>query len=101
MCIRDRVGVADLFGIALTVEGIDLGKGTDRSQRVTFSAALTKQRDRVIGEYRVVQTRKVNRLQQWRLIQARPGANPFDAFYQDQADDKPHKDEAGDDTWTR
>jgi len=99
-----EVGVADLFSIALTVEGIDLGKGSERSQRATFGKALSQQRDRVIGEYRIVQTRKVQRLQRWRLIQARPGGNPFEAFYaaQDPGQDEGLPDvEEEYDPWTQ
>ncbi len=88
-----EVGVADLFGLAQNVEGFDFGKGSERSQRTSFGMALNQQRDRVIGDCRLVQIRTVRRLKQWRLIKSRPGGNPFDAFRPDS--------EPGDDQWTR
>jgi 5S rRNA maturation endonuclease (ribonuclease M5) len=91
-----EVGVADLFGMAQNVEGFDFGAGSERSQRITFGRQLGQQRDRVIGDCRIVQTRTLQRAKQWRLIKARPGGNPFDVFHAPQ-----HGAEAGDDPWTR
>jgi hypothetical protein len=90
-----EVGVADLFGIAQNVEGFDFGKGSERSQRITFGRQLGQQRDRVIGDCRIVQTRTVQRAKQWRLIKSRPGGNPFDAF-----PDAGTSHETGGDRWT-
>ncbi len=81
-----EVGVADLFDLATSVDGFDFGKGSERSQKTAFGTALNKQRDRVIGEYRVVNTRTVRRLKRWRLIRARPTDNPFTAFYEPSGD---------------
>lgn len=95
-----EVGVADLFGIAQNVEGFDFGKGSERSQRITFGRQLGQQRDRVIGDSRLVQTRTVQRLKQWRLIKARPGGNPFDVFHANgQSSESTHT--AGADRWTQ
>ncbi|MGI8406418.1 MAG: hypothetical protein ACR2OE_16935 [Thermomicrobiales bacterium] len=92
---ESEVGVADLFKVAEGVEGFDFGKGSERAQRITFGRKLGQQRDRVIGDCRVVQTRTVQRVKRWRLIKSRPGGNPFDAFH-----GNPNH-QAGDDPWTR
>jgi hypothetical protein len=83
-----EVGVADLFHLALTVDGLDLGKGNERAQKTSFGVQLNKHRDQVIGEYRIAFTREVQRVKRWRLIRARPGENPFDAFYSDPEGDE-------------
>jgi hypothetical protein len=88
-----EVGVADLFGLAQSVEGFDFGQGSDRAQRITFGRQLGNQRDRVIGDCRVTQTRMVKRIKRWRIIKARPGGNPFDVFHEPEPGN-----EAGDDS---
>lgn len=88
---EQEVGVGDLFSLALTVDAFDFGTGSERAQKTAFGIALKKQRDRVIGDYRIVPTRTVQRVQRWRLIRSRPGENPFSAFY---ADDAPEGEEA-------
>ena len=102
---EDEVAVAALFKVALTIDGIDMGKGSERSQRTSFGLSLNRQRDRVIGEYRIVQTRKVKRVQRWRLIKARPGQNPFDMFYgPNHEPEQPHSEESEErhgDRWTQ
>jgi hypothetical protein len=77
---ESEVGVAELFDVAQSVEGFDFGKGSERSQKTSFGMALNRQRDRVIGDCRVTQTRTVRRAKKWRLIKGRPGGNPFDIF---------------------
>ena len=79
-----EVGVADLFDLALSVDGFDFGKGSERSQKVVFGTALNRQRDRVIGKYRVINTRTVQRVKRWRLMQVDVAANPFAGLYDDQ-----------------
>jgi len=64
----NEVGAADLFELALATDGIDLGKGNERSQRTTFGKALGRQRDRVIGDYRVAMTRKIRGAAHWQLL---------------------------------
>jgi hypothetical protein len=91
-----EVGVSDLFEIAMDTEGIDLGKGSDRAQRITFGRQLGNQRDRVIGDCRIVQSGVVKRVKRWRLVKSRPGGNPFDAFHETDPDNV-----AGNDRWTR
>jgi hypothetical protein len=78
-----EVGVAELFGIASNVEGFDFGKGSERSQKVTFGKMLGQQRDRVVGDFRVINTRTVQRAKHWRLIKNKGGDNPFATFYTD------------------
>jgi hypothetical protein len=67
---RDRVGVAELFQIAVRVEGISLGQGNDNSQKAEFGRLLAKQRDRVIGEFTVKHAGKVHGSQKWTLVKS-------------------------------
>ncbi|MDP9470074.1 MAG: hypothetical protein M3Q71_05315 [Chloroflexota bacterium] len=76
-----EVGVADLFDLALTVDGFDFGKGTERSQKTSFGRQLTRQRDRVIGDYRIAHTRTVQRIKRWRLIRSRPAGSDSDGVH--------------------
>ncbi len=64
----NKVGVGDLFTLASDVDGFDFGKGGDRSQRTSFGAQLTKQRDRIYDGYRITLAGEVNRAKQWRLL---------------------------------
>jgi len=100
-----EVGVADLFALALTVDGFDFGKGGERAQRTAFGIALNKQRDRIIGDFRVVNTRLVKRIKRWRLIRTRAGGNPFGDFHETRSDDAKSSSEnandPGDDAWTQ
>jgi hypothetical protein len=66
------VGAGDLFELAQADEAMDLGTGNERSQRTRFGKALGKQRDRVIGGFRVVQDGELRRVLQWRLLDTRP-----------------------------
>jgi len=67
-----RVGVSDLFPLAVGTEGLDLGSGQEKSQRTSFGKQLAKQRDRVIGgelhDYRVVEAGKERGAAQWQLL---------------------------------
>jgi hypothetical protein len=96
-----EVAAADLFDVAMTVDGFDFGgKPTERAQKTAFGIALNRQRDRVIGGFRVLNTRTVHRLKQWRLLPTNAG-DPFATFYQDQpADDTADRGEPGADEWT-
>jgi hypothetical protein len=58
--------------------------------------ALGRQRDRVIGDSRIVQSRVVKRVKRWRIIKARLGGNPFDVFHKTDLGNV-----AGDDQFTR
>jgi len=62
------VGTSELFAIALITDGLDLGTGNERSQRIKFGRLLGKQRDRVIGPYRVVEAGEIRRASQWQLL---------------------------------
>lgn len=66
------VGASDLFDLAATVDGFDFGKGGDRSQKVSFGVQLTRQRDRVFDEYRIVFAGTSHRLKKWRLMPLHP-----------------------------
>lgn len=63
-----EVGAADLFSIAEEAEGLDLGNGQERSQKIKFGKLLARQRDRVIADYRVAQVGTKDRLARWRLL---------------------------------
>jgi hypothetical protein len=91
-----EVGVSDLFGLAQDVEGFDFGQGSERAQKTSFGMALGRQRDRVIGDCRVTQTRTVQRVKRWRLVKGRPGGNPFAVFHELE-----QGNEAGNDRHTR
>lgn len=63
-----EVGTADLFPLAQTLDGFDLGGGGERAQRIVFGKQLVRQRDRIIDGRRVVATREKQRAQLWRLL---------------------------------
>jgi hypothetical protein len=65
-----EVAVKDLFALALTVDGMHLGDGNnERSQRTVFGKQLGKQRDRVIGQRRIVFAGTTSgAVKRWRLI---------------------------------
>ncbi|MHB9038632.1 MAG: toprim domain-containing protein [Armatimonadota bacterium] len=65
---QEKVGVNDLFGLISELDSIDLGKGGERSQKITFGKRLGRQRDRVIGDYRIVSAGKSMRISQWMLV---------------------------------
>ncbi len=83
-----EVGAADLFDLALTVEGFDFGRGNERAQRTAFGISLTKQRDRVIGDYRIVFVGTVRRAKRWRLIRTRAAGNPFEELFHEERSDQ-------------
>ena len=74
---RNEVGTAELFSLAVELDGFDLGSGNERAQKTRFGRLLSAQRDRVIGDYRVTPTRTVQRAQRWCLlpIQGSEGVN--------------------------
>src|SRR5262249_11968666 len=73
---NQEVGASDLFQVALGIDGLDLGRGNERSQRTVFGSKLTRQRDRVIGGYRVVFAGEEKRLKRWRLLPTQGGGVP-------------------------
>lgn len=76
----NKIGVADLFTLAATVDGLDFGKGGDRSQRTSFGAQLTKQRDRIYDGYRITLAGESNRVKRWRLIPVQPNVPPAQRY---------------------
>lgn len=63
-----EVGTKELFPLAVEQDNFDLGKGAERSQRTVFGKALGRQRDRVIGKYRVVRTGEKHQASKWCLL---------------------------------
>ena len=65
---QERVGVNDLFDLAMDLDVFDFGKGGERSQKTAFGRRLSRQRDRVIGDYRIIAAGKSKRASQWMLV---------------------------------
>ena len=63
-----EIGIADLFPFAEKIDGIDLGRGQERSQRTAFGMRLRCMRDRIISGYQIMAAGKENRAAKWRLI---------------------------------
>lgn len=63
----DHVGTADLFPLAQDLNCFDLGTGSERAQKTSFGRQLGKQRDRVIGDHRIIFAGAVHRLNKWAL----------------------------------
>ena len=72
----EKVGVSELFELASELDVFDFGKGGERSQKITFGRRLAQQRDRVVGNYRIVTAGKSKRASQWMLT---PTADLFSA----------------------
>jgi putative DNA primase/helicase len=70
------VGVGDLFSIAQKTDGLDLGNGNDRAQQTRFGTRLRRQRDRVIGDYRVAKVETPQRGARYQLLPMRPESAP-------------------------
>lgn len=69
-----EVGVSDLFPIALKIESLDLGRGaTERSQKTALGKKLAAMKDRVMGDYRILASRKSKRANIWRLVSTATG----------------------------
>lgn len=64
------VSVSDLFPIADELEIFDFGQGSPKSQKIIFGKLLGKQRDKVIGDYKITPAGKKQRAQMWRLLRA-------------------------------
>lgn len=65
-----EVGVGELWALVSAEDAgidLDLGPGTDRSQRTRFGKLLIQQRDRQHGAWRIVEGRKLHGAKQWRL----------------------------------
>jgi len=66
---RDRqIGVSELFEIAEKSDLFNFGKVSDHSKKISFGRKLGAQRDRVIGDFQVLQSpQKKARAVQWML----------------------------------
>ena len=70
-----EVGTSDLFQIAVDIDGLDLGDGSDRSQRTRFGKLLGSRRDQVINGYRLLPGRKEHGARLWRLLPVNPASS--------------------------
>jgi len=78
----EKVGVNELFDLVSEIDVLDFGKSNERSQRTSFGRKLAQQRDRVIGDYRIVSAGKQKRISQWMLVStSSPSPNGKDEVY--------------------
>jgi putative DNA primase/helicase len=65
----EPVGVQDIWGLAAVgaESVIDLGFGSERSQRTKLGLLLARMRDRVLADYRISAAGRVQGAQRWRL----------------------------------
>jgi hypothetical protein len=67
-----EVGIADLYPLVISSNAdpidLELGDGSERSQRTRLGKRLGDVRDRQYGEYRIVQGGKRQGAQLWRLV---------------------------------
>jgi hypothetical protein len=61
------VSAGTLYELAVESELFSFGKTSERSQRVTFGKFLAHRRDRVFGEFRVLQGKDKQRVHSWYL----------------------------------
>jgi hypothetical protein len=64
---RREVGVRDLYMRVKEADCLDLGDGTERSQRTVLGRRINDMRDRLIGGYRIVKVRERSSVLRWRL----------------------------------
>lgn len=68
---ENPVGVDELLPLALGSDGIELGRGNDKSQRTSLGMKLGRQRDRVFDDLRIVLSKSSRqRGHHWRLLPA-------------------------------
>jgi len=67
-----EVTASDLFPVAQEIDGLDLGRGAEHSQKTVFGKILGRMRDRVIGNHRVAQGRVLHKTLTWRLLPTTP-----------------------------
>jgi hypothetical protein len=69
-----ETGVADLWALVQPATGdpidIDLGEGSERSQRMRLARLIGQMRDRQFGVYRIVQGTPYQGAQRWRVVPA-------------------------------
>lgn len=75
---RDKpVGTGELFKVAETIEGLPLGRAeSERAFRTSLGKQLAKQRDRIIGDFRLIQAGTIKRALQWKLEFVGTGSCP-------------------------
>lgn len=67
---NQAVKASDLFPIAQEIDVFDLGKGaTERAQRMAFGHKLSKQKDRIFGDFRIEAAGVDHHARLWRLNQ--------------------------------
>lgn len=63
-----EVGTAELFDVVLEKDiPIELGSGTERSQKIKLGIQISRMRHRQFGQYRIVLGKQKNHAQHWRL----------------------------------
>jgi len=71
------VGTAELYPLAEEIDGIPLGRGKEeKAKKTALGKQLAKQRDRVIGDYRVTPAGEKQRASQWQLSCVGKNRNP-------------------------
>ena len=71
------VGIAELFPLALTIDGLPLGKGnSERGQKVALGRALQKKTDVVMNGYQIAPAAPHRQATQWKLIPVRGEPEP-------------------------
>lgn len=75
----NEVKAADLLPLSAEVDGFALPGKTERAQQTAFGTKLAALRDRVIGDYRVLNTGKGHHGSKWRLLPARKPPTPGNA----------------------
>jgi len=65
-----KVGVKELWDIAVEHDLLDLGNGGDRSQRTRLGAKLAQARDRQYGDFRIVAAGVQHQAQMYQLVTA-------------------------------
>jgi len=63
----ERVGVAELYPLALELEAFPLGNGQERSQKIRLGKGLKEKEDVVLAGYRIEAAGTYKRLAQYRL----------------------------------
>jgi putative DNA primase/helicase len=65
---KDMVGAAELHDLVVRKDiPLELGSGSDRSQKIRLGIQISKMRQRQFGQYRIIFANKRNHAQNWRL----------------------------------
>lgn len=62
------VGVADLYALADTIDGLGLGKGDEKARRTSLGIQLAKRRDSIVSGLRLMQTKPKQGASHWKLV---------------------------------